>query len=491
MKKKTAYLLLGIFLTTTVLGGCGKNEATEAASESAQTEKEGAGEDELTETPTPEAKSDKETDKQKSSKETETSDSDSEDETEETTETSREKIAVLLPNEEKWTRDADEFKSTLEDDGYEPVIEYAENDVSRQVSQIQELTAEEVSAFVIAPVDPYGLKSVLESVKEAEIPVFSYDDLIMDTNAVKYYVTFGGRQIGQMIGKKIIESEELDKVREAKESRTIEFFMGSLDDTQALFLYNGLMETLQEYLDDGTLVCKSGKLSFDDTGILRWSKSTAKSRAAEILEQFYPDGAAPDIICTGFDDAAGAVQEALQEAGVVPGTDIWPMITGNGCKEDAVKCIASGTQAFSVFMDSRELADQCEEMVNVYLHGEDDPEVNDYEQYDNGVKIIGTYLCEPQIIDRDNYEILIDNGYYSEKEVEPDPTETPTPEPVTPTETAEPTVTPTETPEEVSPTPAETETLTPTKKAEPTKKPTSTPKSTATETPTPTEKAKK
>ena len=470
MKKKTAYLLLGIFLTTTVLGGCGKNEATEAASESAQTEKEGAGEDELTETPTPETKSDKETNKQKSSKETETSDSDNEDKTEETTEASREKIAVLLPNEEKWTRDADEFKSTLEDDGYEPVIEYAENDVSRQVSQIQELTAEEVSAFVIAPVDPYGLKSVLESVKEAEIPVFSYDDLIMDTNAVKYYVTFGGRQIGQMIGKKIIESEELDKVREAKESRTIEFFMGSLDDTQALFLYNGLMEALQEYLDDGTLVCKSGKLSFDDTGILRWSKNTAKSRAAEILEQFYPDGAAPDIICTGFDDAAGAVQEALQEAGVVPGTDIWPMITGNGCKEDAVKRIASGTQAFSVFMDFRELADQCEEMVNVYLHGEDDPEVNDYEQYDNGVKIIGTYLCESQMIDRDNYEILIDNGYYSEKEVEPDPTETP--EPVTPTEAAEPTVTPTE-------------------KAEPTKKPTSTPKPTATETPTPTEKAKK
>lgn len=490
MKKKTAYILLGVFLTTSMLGGCGKkNEATEAASESAQTEKEGTGEaeEELTETPTPDEKSDKDK-AEKASDDAEALDS----EKEASSDTKqREKIAVLLPNEEKWTRDADEFKSTLTDDGYEPVIQYAENDVSRQVSQIQELTAAEVSAFVIAPVDPYGLKSVLESVKEAEIPVFSYDDLIMDTNAVNYYVTFGGRQIGQMIGKKIIESEDLDKVREAKESRTIEFFMGSLDDTQALFLYNGLMETLQEYLDDGTLVCKSGKLSFDDTGILRWSKSTAKSRAAEILEQFYPDGAAPDIICTGFDDAAGAVQEALQESGVVPGTDIWPMITGNGCKEDAVKRIASGTQAFSVFMDSRELADQCEEMVNVYLHGEDDPEVNDYEQYDNGVKIIGSYLCEPQMIDRDNYEILIDNGYYSEKEVEPDPTETPTPEPVTPTETPELTVTPTEAPEEVSPTPTEAEEPTPTEKAEPTKKPTSTPKPTATEKPVPTEKAKK
>ena len=493
MKKKTAYILLGIFLTTSMLGGCGKkNEATEAASESAQTEKEGTGEseEELTETPTPDEKADKE---EKSSKDAEAADADSKEKSKEeisdTEQTEKEKIAVLFPNEEKWTRDADEFRSTLEDDGYEPVIEYAENDVSRQVSQIQELTAEEVSAFVIAPVDPYGLKSVLEDVKEAEIPVFSYDDLIMDTNAVKYYVTFGGRQIGQMIGQKIIDTEELDKVREAKESRSIEFFMGSLDDTQALFLYNGLMETLQEYLDDGTLVCKSGKLSFDDTGILRWSKNTAKSRAAEILEEFYPDGAAPDIICTGFDDAAGAVQEALQEAGVTPGTDIWPMITGNGCKEDAVKRIAAGTQTFSVFMDARELADQCEEMVNVYLHGEDDPEVNDYEQYDNGIKIIGTYLCEPQMIDRDNYEILIDNGYYTEKEVEPDPTETPTPEPATPT--PEPTATPTEVPEEVSPTPTEAEKITPTEKAVPTKKPTSTPTPTAAEKPAPTEKAKK
>lgn len=85
------------------------------------------------------------------------------------------------------------------------------------------------------------------------------------------------------------------------------------------------------------------------------------------------------------------------------------------------------------------------------------------EQYDNGVKIIGTYLCDPQMIDRDNYEILIDNGYYTEKEVEPDPTETPTPESVTPTEAA---LTPTEKP--VTPTP---EAVTPTETPEPTEAP--------------------
>lgn len=109
------------------------------------------------------------------------------------------------------------------------------------------------------------------------------------------------------------------------------------------------------------------------------------------------------------------------------------MISGAGCNEEGVRRIAEGKQTFSIFMDRRELADQCEEMVNIYLHGEDDPEVNDYEQYDNGIKIIASYLCEPQLIDDENYEILIDNGYYTEDEVKPLATPTPTEEPVTPT----------------------------------------------------------
>ena len=130
---------------------------------------------------------------------------------------------------------------------------------------------------------------------------------------------------------------------------------------------------------------------------------------------------------------------------------------------------------FSIFMDRRELADQCEEMVNIYLHGEDDPEVNDYEQYDNGIKIIASYLCEPQLIDGENYEILIDNGYYTEDEVKPLAMPTPTEEPVTPipTETAGPTETVTPSPTETA---ESTETVTPTPEQKDEKKATPTPK---------------
>ena len=480
MKKRAVCIILGVLLTGAMFTGCGKNKATEAASESAQTEKEGVGED---------VEKDSETDK-KSDKDSADKDTSSDKKTsaigtpvatetgtpeEETDTPDAEKIAILLPNEDEWTRDAKELEAKFKDDGYTPVIMYAQDDADEQASQVSDMTEEGISAMVIAPVDPYGLSEELKAAKEAEIPVIAYDDLIMNTDGIKYYVTFGGRQVGQMIAKQIIDSEELDKVQEAKESKTIEFFMGSLDDTQALFLYNGVMETLQPYIDDGTLICKSGKTSFDDTGILRWSSEIAKTRMTDILTEYYPDGAVPDIICTGFDDAAMGTEEALEEAGFVPGTENWPLISGAGCNEEGVRRIAEGKQTFSIFMDRRELADQCEEMVNIYLHGEDDPEVNDYEQYDNGIKIIASYLCEPQLIDDENYEILIDNGYYTEDEVKPLATPTPTEEPVTPTPTdaAGPTETVTPSPTETA---ESTETVTPTPEQKDEKKATPTPK---------------
>ena len=182
-----------------------------------------------------------------------------------------------------------------------------------------------------------------------------------------------------------------------------------------------------------------------------------------MLTEVYPEGETPDIICTGFDNAAVAVTEALEENGIATGTESWPLISGYGCKAEAVKKIAEGRISFSIFADRKELADQCEEMVNVYLHGEDDPEVNDYEQYDNGTKIIGSYLCEPQMIDNDNYEILIDSGYYTKKEVEPEATPTSTPTPtVTEKPNENPSVAPTTEPTETpSPTPEATVTTTP------------------------------
>ena len=376
MKKKTAILLVGAFVFTAAFSGCGKNkEATEAANESVESED-------------PEGKAKNSDDAEKEEKE----------EAKETAAADK-KVGVFLPSsadDPRWSADGETLQNTLEDDGYDAEIFWADEDSDTQVSQIQSiLDDEELSALVIAPADAYSLNDVLEQVYEKSIPVISYDQLIMDTDKVNYYVTFNTRKAGKMVGDSIIKKMDLEKAREEKKTLTIEFLMGSPDDRDALFFYNGVMEKLQEYFDDGTLVCTSGKLTFDDTAVMRSGRNTAKNDMAEILSQNYTEGA-PDIICTGADDLALGAVDALEDAGYVSGEDGWPMITGGGCEADAI------------------------------LKGEK-PEISDYEQYDNGTKIVGTVTSDIQLIDADNYQMLVDDGYYEENEIMPEATATPTP----------------------------------------------------------------
>ena len=435
MKKKTAILLVGAFVFTAAFSGCGKNkEATEAANESVESED-------------PEGKA-------KNSNDAE------EEEKEEAKETAAadKKVGVFLPSsadDPRWSADGETLQNTLEDDGYDAEIFWADEDSDTQVSQIQSiLDDEKTSALVIA-----------------------YDQLIMDTDKVNYYVTFNTRKAGKMVGDSIIKKMDLEKAREEKKTLTIEFLMGSPDDRDALFFYNGVMEKLQEYFDDGTLVCTSGKLTFDDTAVMRSGRNTAKNDMAEILSQNYTEGA-PDIICTGADDLALGAVDALEDAGHVSGEDGWPMITGGGCEAEAVTAVIQGKIEDDLLFDNRVLANDCVTMVDALLKGEK-PEISDYEQYDNGTKIVGTVTSDIQLIDADNYQMLVDDGYYEEEEIMPEATATPTP-----TVTSEATVTEEpdideNTPETASassekeeteisgtPTPEETVTPTPSEKAE-------------------------
>ncbi len=417
--------LLSVAAFSVLMTGCGSNKATEAANESVETEKEGKGDSEETVTEVP--------------KEEET----------DAKETEEEEPAIIVGvlfstdrQDERHILEEEELLQQLENAGYAPKAYYADDDADTQIAQIRQAKEDEAAALVISPVDEYSLTEVLEEVKQDtdSIPVFAYDKLIRDTDAVNYYITFDARKAGNDVGDAIIKKADLEKARENKESITIEFLMGSPDDGGALFFYNGLMESLQEYLDDGTLVCRSQKSSFDDSAVMRWSEDSARSRFEEIIKENYQEEGTPDIICTAYDGFASQVIQVLNEEGI--SQDSWPMITGVGAEADSVKEIAMDQQDFTLFLDGRELAKACAQMVDTYLQG-DKPEVNDYEQYDNGKKIIGTYTCEAQVIDKDNYQILVDNGFYLKSQIVPDPTETPVPtETPAPTETPVPAETP-------------------------------------------------
>ena len=327
------------------------------------------------------------------------------------------KVGVAMPTQssERWINDGANMKKQLEALGYEVDLQYAEDDVQMQVSQIENMIASGVNCLVIASIDSSALVNVEAQAKAAGIPIIAYDRLLMDTDAVSYYATFDNKGVGTVIGEYIKEAKDLDAARASGESYTIEFFMGSPDDNNALFLYNGLMEVLQPYLDDGTLVCKSGRTSFADTCILRWSQETAQQNCENYLTGFYADEKL-DICATAFDGFAYGCKAALEGAGYKVGED-WPLVTGQDAELMATKNIISGYQTMSVYKDTRLLAEKCVTMVQAVLEGSE-PEINDTEQYNNGSIVVPSYLCTPVAVDQNNYkDIIIGGGYYTEEQL--------------------------------------------------------------------------
>ena len=345
-----------------------------------------------------------------------------------------EKIGILLPSEQwdpRWRIDAAAMQIKFDDYGFLPVIQYAGYDADLQKQQFDELLEQDVSALVVAPVDAYALNDSLAAADEMSIPVFSYDTLIMDTGDLDYYMTFNARSVGNQVGEKILAAMGLSQetTSAALKPLKMELLMGPPDSIQALFFYNGLMEVLEPVIEKGSLTVPSGMISFDETAVMDSDKKTAVQRFEKICDEFYKGGM-PDILITADEDFAIEILKDLRKE------EKLPYITTAGCKLETVKKIASGSIGAAVFLDNRILAQKCAETVHTLLKGDEDPEISDYEMYDNGVKIVSTIFVDTEVIDRDNYEMLADNGYFTEAELriqlsptpEPEPSETPAPD---------------------------------------------------------------
>lgn len=325
-------------------------------------------------------------------------------------------VAIAMPTQssERWINDGGNMKAKLEALGYEVLLQYAEDDPQQQVSQIENFVAQQVDCLVIAAVDSGALTTVEAQAKTAGIPIIAYDRLLMDTDAVTYYASFDNKGVGTAIANYIVEAKDLEGARAAGESYTVEFFMGSPDDNNAKLLHEGVMEVLQPYLDDGTLVCKTGRTSFEETCILRWSQETAQQWCENYLAGFYADEDL-DIACSAFDGFAYGIRSALEGAGYT--ADNWPMITGQDAELMAVKNIISGHQTMSIYKDTRLLADKCVTMVNAVINGTE-PEINDTTTYNNNVVTVPSYLCTPVAVDVSNYEeIIVEGGYYTAEQL--------------------------------------------------------------------------
>ena len=390
MKKKAVALVLAASMISAVLAGC-------AAAAPATTEPEAVEEE--AEAPAEEA------------------------EAAPAAEATGKTVGIAMPTQslERWNRDGSYLKEQFESRGYATELVFSDNKIEQQVKDLENMIADEVDLLVIAAIDGESLSQVLADAKDAGIPVIAYDRLIMNTDAVSYYVSFDNYTVGTLQGQFVVDQLDLDNV---DGPFNIEFTAGDPADNNAGFFFNGAYDVLKPYIEAGKLNVVSGQTQFDQVATAQWNTETAMKRFQNILASYYSDGTVLDVALCSNDSTALGVAQAIETdyAG-----DNTVLVTGQDGDEANLANIVDGKQTMTVYKAVANEAVATLDLGDALLNGETPDEgliaasnwdfdcAYDTSSYDNGTGIIPSYLLVPTVVTKDNMvEELVTPGYYTQ-----------------------------------------------------------------------------
>ena len=321
-------------------------------------------------------------------------------------------IGILMPTKEQtiWSIQGERLVAGYEAAGYATEIEFAEDDSARQAMQIENMISKGVDALVVVAVDGAALTDACEKAKDAGIVVIAEDRLITNTEAVDYYVTFDLVKMGELQGQFIADALDLAN---AAGPFNMEIFSGSPDDPNAKLFYDGAMNILKPYLDEGKLVVKSGQVSYEQSAIMGWDSAKAQARMDNLLSGFYADDHL-DAALVAADCLAIGVISSLESMGYGTGDVAFPLITGQDAELAAVKSIKAGKQSMTAFLDANELVKIIVPVTTSLLDGEVPTETA---TYNNGVIDVPAQTYSPYAITAENVDYLVEVGFYTDAEV--------------------------------------------------------------------------
>ncbi|WP_406076694.1 multiple monosaccharide ABC transporter substrate-binding protein [Micromonospora sp. NBC_00858] len=332
-------------------------------------------------------------------------------------------IGVSMPTQtsERWIADGKAVKEKLEAKGYKVDLQYAGDDIPTQSQQVDQMITQGADVLVIAAIDGTALSGQLQAAADAKIPVIAYDRLIRGSKNVDFYVSFDNYKVGVAQGTGLLVGLGLlnkdGSKGTAKGPFNIELFAGSLDDNNTQYFFGGATDTLKPFIDAGTLKVKSRQTTAEQVATLRWQQETAQKRMEDLLTSSYNDGSRVDGVLSPYDGISRGIITALQNAGYGKAGKKLPAVTGQDAEIASIKLINDGVQTCTVFKDTRLLAEQAVNASEAFLQDKQ-PQANDTQTYNNGVKVVPSYLLPIATVYKDDIKTaLIDSGYWTAEEV--------------------------------------------------------------------------
>ena len=319
-------------------------------------------------------------------------------------------IAMPTKSSSRWISDGQSMVDQFTAAGYGTDLQYAEDDIPTQLAQVENMITKGVKVLVIAAIDGTTLSNALEDAAAAGIKVIAYDRLIRDSGAVDYYATFDNFKVGVQQAESLVAGLK-ERFPDAK-PWNVELFGGSPDDNNAFFFYNGAMSVLDPLIADGSIVIPSGQMGMDVVGTLRWDGAVAQARMDNLLSANYGDKQLHGAL-SPYDGLSIGILSSMKGVGYGSGDLPMPIVTGQDAEVPSVKSMMAGEQYSTVFKDTRALAGVTVKMVDAIMSG-GEPEINDTATYDNGVKVVPSYLLEPISLGVGDIEkVLVESGYYT------------------------------------------------------------------------------
>jgi putative multiple sugar transport system substrate-binding protein len=305
-------------------------------------------------------------------------------------------IGVALPakTSENWVLAGDLFTNGLKEAGFQADVQYAGSSttVADQQAQISSMVTKGAKVIVIGATDAAQLSTQVESAKAAGATVIAYDRLIKNTQGVDYYVAYDNFKVGVLQGQALLDGM---KAKKASGPYTIELFSGSSDDNNSAVFFDGAMSVLKPQIDNGTVVVGSGQTDIKQTATDGWKAENAQRRMDSLITSTYSSKTLDGVLSPN-DTLARAIITSVKGAGKPI-----PIVTGQDSEVESVKSIVAGEQYSTINKDTRNLVKQTIQMVKDLQAGKT-PQVNDTKSYNNGVKVVPSFLLPPLVVTKAN-----------------------------------------------------------------------------------------
>src|SRR5690625_1176586 len=301
-------------------------------------------------------------------------------------------LSVVDLTLERWQHDRDIFTEKAEELGAEVIVQSADGDADKQLSQLQNMLSQDVDALVIIAANSDALTPVVEQAKEQDVVVVAYDRLFNNAD-IDAYVSFDNIGVGEM------QAEYLtDRVPEGK------YFLlgGEQSDHTAHMFREGQMNVLQPLIDSGDIEVVGDQ----------WADEYSGDEALSIIENaLTAQDNDIDVVVAPNDSTAGGVVQALEAQNLAG--DV--LVSGQDADLSAVRRIAEGTQSMTVYKPIRLIAETNAEVTVDLVKGND---IDADDVIDNDFKDVPYVKLDPISVDKENLvETIIEDGFHSYEEV--------------------------------------------------------------------------